>query len=352
MRYLIYGTGAVGGLLGGLLALAGQPVTFLARSALAGQLRSHGLQLSGDIALRRLAQPVVETTLGAAASHNRPDVVLLTVKAYDVELAARDLAASFENPPPVVSFLNGIGSEQLLGAALGAAQVIPATLTTAVQISPAGEVRVERSRGIGLAGANPLLPALRTEFEAAGLPVRMYASAGRMKWSKLMTNLVANSSSAILDWTAAQVYRHPGIARLEIQTLREVLWAMNSLGLSPVNLPGVPVAVMGLGLHLPAPLIRPVLGRMVSRGRGRKMPSLHYDIGRGKSEAAWLHGPVIQADPDGGAHTPANALLLELMQRLVQDGRAAEEFRDRPEHLIELAARRGVPGMSRYTGGT
>jgi len=352
VRYLIYGTGAVGGLLGGLLAIAGQPVTFLARPALAGQLRANGLQLTGDIPPRRLTQPVVETTLGQAISHARPDVILLTVKAYDVEQAARDLAAAFDPSPPVVCFLNGIGSEQVLAETLGAAQVIPATLTTAVQISPDGELRVERSRGAGLAGSHPLLPALQTEFEAAGLPVRRYARAEQMKWSKLMTNLVANSSSAILDWTASQVYRHPGIARLEIQTLREVLWAMNRLGLTPVNLPGVPVAVMGFGLRLPAPLIRPVLGRMVSRGRGRKMPSLHYDIGRGKSEVAWLHGPVIQADPDGGAHTPANALLLEIMQRLVQDGRAADEFRDRPGHLIELAARRGVPGMAHYTSGT
>lgn len=349
MRYLIFGTGAVGGLLGGSLALAGQEVVFLARPALAEALRSRGLHLTGDIPTRTLPNPLVETNLHAALAHGRPDVILLTVKSYDVEAAGRDLASVFEIPPPVVSVLNGIGNEETLAAWIGEAQVIPATLTTAVQISPQGEVRVERSRGIGLAGSHPLLPALRRELESAGMRVRMYSDPARMKWSKLMTNIVANASSAILGWSAAQVYQDSGIARLEIEALREVLWAMRRLGLSPVNLPGVPVALMGLGLRLPAAWIRPILGRMVSRGRGDKMPSLHYDIGRGKSEVAWLNGAVLQVDEAGGKNTPANALLFETMARLVEDGSAAPSFSNHPARLIELAVRRGVQGMERYS---
>ena len=199
-----------------------------------------------------------------------------------------------------------------------------------------------------MAGDHALRSRLHSELETAGLSVRLYADAARMKWSKLMTNIVANASSAILGWTAAQVYQHPGIARLEIEAQREVLWAMHQLGISPVNLPGVPVALMGWGLRLPAPWIRPFLGRIVSRGRGQKMPSLHYDIGRGKSEVAWLHGPVVRLDEPGNPHTPANTLLLETMRQLVADDSAADRFRDNPGQLLKLAARRGVKGMQQY----
>jgi len=349
VRYLIYGTGAVGGLMGGSLALAGHRVVFLARPPLAESLREHGLRLTGDVAQRTLTDPVVASQLPMALAHGRPDLILLTVKAYDVENAAAELAAAFESTPPVVSFLNGIGNEEQLASAIGSEQVIPASLTTAVQIDPQGVVRVERARGIGLAGRHPLLPDLRADLESAGMRVRLYSNPERMKWSKLMTNLVANASSAILGWSAAQVYRHPGIARLEIQALREVLWAMGKLGLSPANLPSVPVALMGLGLRFPASWIRPFLGRVVSQGRGRKMPSLHYDIGRGKSEAAWLYGPVLQVDRPGSPNTPANALLLETMLQLVADGSAAAQFNDQPGRLIRLAVQRGVPGMRRYS---
>jgi 2-dehydropantoate 2-reductase len=348
VRYLIYGTGAVGGLLGGSLALTGREVVFLARPDRAKALLSQGLHLTGDVPDRTLPHPIMATTLNEALRHGRPDLILLTVKAYDVEQAGHELAAAFETPPPLVSFLNGIGNEEMLAASIGEAQVIPATLTTAVQINDAGEVRVERSRGIGLAGLHPMLPSLRAEFKSAGMRVETYTDPAQMKWSKLMTNIVANASSAILDWNAAQVYRNPGIARLEIESLRETAWAMRRLGFRPVNLPGVPVAVMGMGLRLPAAWIRPVLGRMVSRGRGEKKPSLHYDIGRGKSEVAWLNGAVPRVDSPGHPHTPANALLLETMQRLVVDSSAAVEFRDRPDRLIRLAAGHGVPGMTRY----
>ena len=349
MRYLIYGTGAVGGLLGGRLALAGQEVIFLARPALAETLRLKGLHLTGDAPPLDLANPLVETSLQAVLARGRPDVILLTVKSYDVEAAGRDLASAFTMPPPVVSLLNGIGNEEVLAEWVGEAQVIPATLTTAVQISPQGEVRVERSRGLGLAGSHPMLPSLRNDLESAGMRIRMFPDPARMKWSKLMTNIVANASSAILGWSAAQVYQHPGIARLEIEAQREVLWAMRQLGLSPVNLPGVPVALMGLGLRLPASWIRPILGRMVSRGRGDKMPSLHHDIGRGKSEVAWLNGAVVKVDETGGKNTPANALLFETMARLVKDGSAAASFANNPDRLVELAVQLGVPGMERYT---
>jgi 2-dehydropantoate 2-reductase len=349
VRYLIYGTGAVGGLLGGSLALAGQEVVFLARQARAMDLRAHGLHMSGDVPERTLPHPVTATELDQALTYGLPDLILLTVKAYDVEQAGHVLAAAFDRTPPVVSFLNGIGNEEALASSIGESQVIPATLTTAVQIHDAGELRVERSRGIGLAGLHPMLPALRSELESAGMQVRTYIHPARMKWSKLLTNIVANASSAILDWSAARVYQDPGIARREIQALREAIWAMRKLGFSPVNLPGVPVALLGMGLQLPAAWIRPVLGRMVSRGRGQKKPSLHHDIGRGKSEVAWLNGAVLRVDDPGHPHTPANALLLEAMQRLVADASAAAEFRNQPERLIQLAAQHGVPGMTRYS---
>jgi 2-dehydropantoate 2-reductase len=348
VRYLVYGAGAVGGLLGASLALAGHQVVFLARPARAESFRQHGIRLSGDVPSRVISHPRVETRLDQALAQGLPDAILLTVKAYDVGRAAQELSTALEDPPPVVSFLNGIGSEELLGSVIGLDRVVPATLTTAVQIGSDGGIRVERQRGIGLAGNHAIIPALDAEFKTAGLSVRIYAHAGRMKWSKLMTNIVANASSAILGWSAAQVYQHPGIAHLEIEAQREVLWAMRRLGFSPVNLPGVPVALMGWGLRLPASWIRPFLGRIVSRGRGEKKPSLHYDIGRGKSEVAWLHGPVVRLDEPGHPHTPANALLLETMQQLVDDASAADRFRDNPEQLIQLAVQRGVKGMHKY----
>jgi 2-dehydropantoate 2-reductase len=340
VRYLVYGTGAVGGLLGGRLALDGQQVVFLARERIAGAMRAGGLRLGPEPGLH-LPAPFVSVTLPQALKDWQPELVLLTVKAYDVESAASELARNLAADIPVVSFLNGIGNEEILADSLGKGRIIPATLTTSVQMVAPGQIRIEKERGIGVGGGHAALSQLSTELQAAGFTVRRYQDPARMKWSKLMTNIVANASSAILGWEAGQVFSHPGLARIEIEALRETLRAMRSLGLEPVDLPGVRVSLLGRGLGLPPQALRLILKQVVTSGRGKKKPSLHHDIGRLRSEVGWLNGAVVQVDP---ARAPANRLLLDVMQQLVADASAAENYRD-PSVLLSMAAAYGVPGI-------
>ncbi len=303
-------------------------------------MRDGGLTL-GPEADSHLPSPLVSVTLLQALKGWQPEMVLLTVKAYDVELAAKDLTRNLAPHVPVVSFINGIGNEETLAEGLGGERIIPATLTTSVQMLAPGQIRIERERGIGLGGEHAMLGRLSGELQAAGFYVRRYPDAARMKWSKLTTNIVANASSAILGWGPGQVFSHPGLARIEIEALRETLRVMRSLGFGPVDLPGVRVSLLSLGLGLPPYVLRPILKRIVASGRGKKKPSLHYDIGRQRSEVGWLNGAVVRADP---AHTPANRLLLDVMQQLVADASAAEDFRD-PNVLLDMAAAYGVPGI-------
>ncbi len=66
MRYLVYGTGAVGALLGGRLALGGHPVTFLARPRVAEALERDGLHLGGIIPAAWLPKHRVARSLDQA----------------------------------------------------------------------------------------------------------------------------------------------------------------------------------------------------------------------------------------------------------------------------------------------
>jgi len=47
-----------------------------------------------------------------------------------------------------------------------------------------------------------------------------------MKWSKMLTNLPANATAAILDMTPAEVFSHPSLFQLEMRMLREALAVM------------------------------------------------------------------------------------------------------------------------------
>ena len=342
MRYLVFGTGAVGALIGGKLALAGFPVTFLARPRIAEALQTQGLHLAGDRTHGVLKEVHAITEI---SDIERPDLILLTVKTYDAETAATEIENAFTDPPTIVSLLNGIGSEQMLTVRFGAERVISATLTTAVQMIKPAVIHVARRRGIGVELDHPLAAAFISDLEAADFLAETYPNPERMKWSKLLTNIVANASSAILGWTPSQVYNHPSTALIEIESLRETIRVMRVIGYSPQNLPGVKVSLLARAIFLPRRLIRPLLGKIVSEGRGDKKPSLHFDIGRGKSEVLRLNGAVVQAGSRLGSPTPANRLLTDTLMKLVKDQENPERFRNNPELLVQLAREYGVPGV-------
>ncbi len=345
MRYLVYGAGAVGGTLGGSLALAGFPVTFFDRSEVVRDLRAGGLTLEKRGQARHIKSLSLATQLEHLPTH--PDVVLLTVKAYDCAAAAEHMRDGLPQNVPVVCVLNGIGNEATLAAALGTERVIAASLTSAIQRLGTGLLRVEKDRGIGLADSHAISHTLEAEFATAGLNPRLYRNADAMKWSKLLTNLVANATSAILDWSAEDVFRHRGLYRLEVEALREAVRVMRALGLRPVNLPEVPAALLGAAVFWPDWVTHPILHRAAAGGRGEKRPSFAYDVGRGRSEIGWLNGAVVRRGERLGVPTPASRVLTDVLTMLIDGKPGANAYR-RPEALLAAASAAGVPGLRGY----
>lgn len=346
MHIVVFGTGAVGGMLGARLALSGQGVTFVARPAVANAMTRSGLQLLMSGETHTISAPRGVTDVSQVPRHPPSDIVLLTVKGYDCAAAAVMLRDQWPDPPPVVCLLNGVGHEATLTSALGADRVIPASLTTAVQMIGPGLIRVERERGLLLAKGHRMSTGLRSAFVSAGVTTRLCPNADAMKWSKLLTNLVGNATPAILGWPVGDVFRHPLLYRLELEAVREAVRVIRALGWSPMNLPGVPVGLLARLFFLPPALLRPILGRVVVSGRGMKRPSFHADIGRGRSEVHWINGAVVQHAEKLGLGAPANSVLTgTLLQLVYAKGLIPSDLRQ-PWHLLASAAAAHVPGIS------
>jgi 2-dehydropantoate 2-reductase len=227
-----------------------------------------------------------------------------------------------EAMPPVLCLQNGVDNEAALAEVLGAEKLISGTVTTAIDKPAAGQLVLERKRGVGLAGGHELSKRLYAAFEDANLNPRLYADAEAMKWSKLLANLIANATSAILDMSPAEIFAHPGLFEIEMRALREALAVMDVLGLQVVDLPGLPTRALAFtARRLPLGLSRPLLARFVGRGRGGKMPSLHIDLhtGRGRSEVGWLNGAVARHGERLGVATPVNRALTETLEELINN---------------------------------
>jgi 2-dehydropantoate 2-reductase len=345
LRYLVYGTGAVGGLIGARLALIGNPVTFLVRPRLAKGIQQHGLKIDGEGPRGYLRDPVVVTDVQSAFIETPPDVILLAVKAYDCLEAAQAIAAATSQPPPTVCLLNGISNEATLASQLGEQNVISATLTTAVQVRQPGHLRVERERGLGLAHDHPLVDRLTEQLSNTGMQLKLYSDRDRMKWSKVLVNIVSNASSAITGWPPGKIFAHTELYQMELEALRETVRVMRRKGITPLNLPKVPVSLLGWGIFLPAKLVQPILRYAVTSGRGDKLPSFHYDIGRGRSEVHWLNGAIVREGAQVGVRTPANSVLAKTMLDLVEGREEPASFLNNPQRLLERARKANVPGI-------
>ncbi len=348
LRILVMGAGAIGGFVGGTLALAGHHVTLVGRQPLMDKISGDGLQLGWPDQPAQTAHPQVATTV---SQPDTPfDYVLLSVKAPATAAAAQQLAPLLAQSPRtcVVSLQNGIGNEETLADAVGPAQVIAGTITIPIQVPAAGVIQVSKAKGgLGLAALSLGQPVqqLADALTGAGLTTQTYPNWRAMKWSKLLLNIINNASSAILDMTPAEIIAQPELFNLEIAALQEGVAVMRAQQLQPVGLPGYPANLLAMLVTagwLPLAAKRAVLRPFMLSGRGTKMPSLHIDVASGRpvSEVEALNGAIVRAGQAAGVATPVNRALTETLAGIIGGRLNRDDFRHQPEKLLAEAALR------------
>ncbi len=344
LRFLVFGAGAIGTYIGGSLALQGYPVVFLERPDVAQIVRQSGLHLRIKDQEQSLQHPILVTSIEEALALGPFDAAIYALKSFDTLTAVQQLQEHAASIPPVLCLSNGVENEAALASVLGAGKVIAGTVTSAIGRRGPGSIVLERLRGLGVHSAHPVSQPLHQALNKAGLNARLYANDRDMKWSKMLINLLANATSAILDMTPAEIFDHPGLYRLELEQMREALRVMDALGIHVVDLPATPVVALALAVRrLPAAISRPVIKKAVGGGRGGKMPSFHIDLhsGRGQSEIEYLNGVVVRRGVDAGVPTPVNRWLTQTLLALTNGSIDPQVYARQPGKLLQAAINTG-----------
>lgn len=318
--------------------MSGQDVVFIERPEIANMLAERGLRLALPTREQTVTRPRMATSVEDALAGGGFDFAIFAVKSFDTLPLLESLAGVIDRLPPFLSLQNGVENEQALAQVLGADRVIPATVTSAVGRRDAGDILLERLRGVGVAGTNLLAHDITAALQAAGLKPRLYANAAAMKWSKLLTNLVANATSAIMNMSPAEIFSDPDLYRIEVRQLRETLRVMAAQGIPVVDLPGTPSKLLAFGLRwLPLALLQPLLKRAAGSGRGGKMPSFHIDLyaGRARSEVEFLNGAVVRFGERYGVPTPVNQVLTRTLTAMAAGQMPRESFARQPKMLLQ-----------------
>lgn len=338
MRVLCIGAGAIGICIGGGLASQGADVTFLVKEKhkkiLEGReliIQSEGTSLHADT--HSLITSSKDLDPGIIF-----DCVLVAVKTFDTDKLIKQLLKSDFKFHSIVCLQNGVENESKFQQAFPDKEIIGASIVSAVSRLDDVTVRVEKNRGIGLAGSGKFINELFRLLDAANMKPRIIDDLDSMKWSKMVSNLFANATSAILDMTPYEIYRNKDLFKIEREQIRETIAVMRKMKIKTVNLPGLPLKLLVWVIeNLPDFILQPLLIQLVAKGRGDKMPSFYIEKMKGsvKSEVNALNGAVARFGALYDVHVPVNTGLTEILNSVLGDKKIGGLYSRKPEVLIQ-----------------
>ena len=220
MRTIIYGAGAIGGVVGGHLALIGKEVILIGRPSQVNAIHKNGLRFVTPIGTHTLPLPAVTTP--SEIDFSPEDVVLLCVKGQNTDEALRDLRAVVEDIP-VFCLQNGVRNEDIT------VQHFKRVYGVMVRVGGVfvndGEVIARRDppgwliMGTYPTGTDDLVEAVAANLRDAGFYVLVTPDVMPYKWGKLMLNL-GNAIGAITNARGGDNNR---IARAAQQEAADIL---------------------------------------------------------------------------------------------------------------------------------
>lgn len=318
-RIAIIGAGAIGSALGASLSRAGEQVTLIARPAHVDAIRRHGLKLDGR------SGSFTARVDAAEKQHFRPDYAFLTAKTQDVLPALNASLVSLKDVP-VVTFQNGVRSDDLVASLLPRSQITSAVVSISATYLTPGAVTVIYPGSLVIGhpfaeSATPLEPLQALLDHAA--PTTISKNIRGVHWLKLLFNL-NNAFPALLNMSLHQTYRDPYMRALAARVIREGLGAVNAAGIRLESLPEVSVRLFRLLGMLPPPL-----AGLLILSRARRIESQWPLLGstlqslrRGRpTEIDYLNGEIVQLAGQVHTQAPLNARLVELVHQVERTGK-------------------------------
>lgn len=348
-RIAIIGAGAVGGYAGAHMVRAGEDVLFVDMwPENVETMRSNGLRISHIREVPEFTVPVqaIHLTELQQVSKGRPfDIVFICVKSYDTEWATV-MARQYLAPGGYVVSLQNCMNEETIAGVVGWGRTLGAIASSiTVELCEPGHVR----RASGKGGA------AHTVFRVGEVHGRITPRAeavGRLcalsdsclvttnlwgeRWSKLVTNAMANGMSACTGLISREILLNDQLRAFNARLGSEAVRVGQALGyeleevhhMDPELIArageGDPAARAEFDAHRVAEAQKP--------GGGAHRPSMGQDMVKGRrTEIEFLNGFIVEKAKTVGIATPANAALTEIVKR-VEKG----ELKPDPKHLLEL----------------
>jgi 2-dehydropantoate 2-reductase len=293
-RIAVMGTGAVGGYFGGMLARAGQDVTFIARPKTAEVITKSGLFLD-TVQFKETIHPRVTSDLSGVSD---AELVLFCVKTLDTDSTAKSLAPHLSPGAIVLSLQNGVDNvERIRAAGLDA---LPAVVYVAASVPKPGHIKHAERGDLAIGGESARkleLERIGATFARAGVPCRISENIQADLWLKFVFNCALNAMSAIARTSYGAIGHHDWGCEAMLAAARETIAVARASGIELAE--------------------QDLLEKLVffARKMGDVTSSTEQDVSRRKhTEVDALNGYVVRRGAELGVPTPVNHTLTALLK--------------------------------------
>lgn len=300
MRIVIYGAGAIGSLFGGFLARENE-VTLVCREKHAEAIAKNGLAIKGLRDIR--VHPKAVNSIGGLEP---PDMLFLTVKAYDTEAAMKDMKKLVASNTIIVSLQNGLGNmETIKGAYPDSKLVMAITSHAAILRSPGNVEHTGKSyTTVGDLGDGTDAARVAALLNDSGIETTASKDIQADIWYKTMVNSVINPISTLLKGRNSIILERPELQKLVGAIVAE----------------GAEVArARGVRIDTGEALLKVM---QVATETSNNICSMRMDVEKNrKTEIMQMNGAIAGYGAEAGIATPVNALLTALV-RAMEPGKA------------------------------
>lgn len=302
MKIAVFGTGAVGGYFGGRLAAAGEDVSFIARGASLAALHGHGLRITsptrGDLHV-----PVRATDDPSAIGP--VDVVLYTVKLYDIDASAPALRPLLGPDTVVITLQNGVEAVEMVSRHIGAAHVAGGVAYVVAVADEPGHIRHTTADRLVFGEADGHASARLRAFQEAGQRAGFTADLSPQILTELWVKFVRLgtwSGMTTVTRSAMGVIREsPELMRMMDAALEEALAVGRARDIA-----------------FPDGLVE-ATQQMVRNFPPGSKSSMLEDLERGRRlELPWLSGALARMGHEAGVPTPVHAFISAVLGPHVQ----------------------------------
>lgn len=315
MRIAVVGAGALGSLYAARLALAGHPVSLLARPHVAATIAAGGITVEGGEGRPEPVRSVRVTTSPAELAG--ADLLLLAVKTYHTAEILPALASLRGSLGAVCSLQNGVTKDAALVAVFGEEAVLGAmSLEGATPLHP-GRVLWTSPTSTAFGELDGRMTgrvqAVVAAFREAGLKAEALGNIAGATWAKFGIMVPGATLGVLSRLPLYRLYGQPTLGALFIALCREVRALAESTGVPWEDFPGMRVATL---CRLPT---EEGVKLLAERGRAWQdagatalKPSTLVDLERGRqTELPDLVGYLAAEGARRGLHVPYATILGE-----------------------------------------